>query len=395
MDDFLKTLLNDLKQTKNNLNRFIAVGLIFSFFGQFYIIEPYYSLKKQEKSVEKEISKLNSKKKALIEEKRKSEIRIKKIKKITETTKREINKLPDQLRDAIYQIRKKLENGNSFSVEQTKRITLPENIKNLEEGVRWYISKWSENLIKNLQREIDKSSDLFDPTEKEKIKNLSAKINKEINLYIKNINPEFWRAYQNKISFAEGLKGVISDQFSPFFEELSGKKENITKSIKDYELEIKNLMEHKEKIQKEKNLLKKRLSSIESPIGKLPINLTDFIKTFPVLIFICGILIAYNFNKNRTYSKYFMKESLNSGIDKSKVMYFVEIYRFKEKTLGIVLILLLAVSVRSSFLIITDKDIFSTISGIIYTEFIFYCFAYLISVAGLIFLIFDLYRKVD
>jgi len=126
---------------------------------------------------------------------------------------------------------------------------------------------------------------------------------------------------------------------------------------------------------------------LESPIGKLPINLTDFIKTFPVLIFICGILIAYNFNKNRTYSKYFMKESLNSGIDKSKVMYFVEI--------GIVLILLLAVSVRSSFLIITDKDIFSTISGIIYTEFIFYCFAYLISVAGLIFLIFDLYRKVD
>lgn len=396
MDEFLKILLNDLKQTRSNLSRYLTVGLIFAFFGQFYVIEPYYSLKNQEKAVEEMVLSLSSEKNTLLEEKRKAKEKIKIIKNINETTKEEIGKLPDELRNAIYEIRRQLENPDSSSTVQSRRLMLPQNIKSLEDGVRWYISNWSEKLIKNIKKEIDESSDLFDSKEKEEIEKLSSVIKKNIDFYIKNINPDFWRAYQGKISFAQGLKGVISDSFSPLFEKLSEKERDIDKNINNLSYKIKKLEESKEKIQKEKELLKKRLSSIESPIGKLPVNLTDFIKTFPVLVFIAGVVIAYTSGKNRTYGRYFVKEGLNSGIEKDKLMHIFQSYSIKEKTVSIVLLILLIIVVRSSFLIVTDKELFSTIQGnVIYTEFIFYSLTYTVSAIGLAVLIFNLYKKVD
>ena len=394
MDEFLKSLLNDLKQSRNNLSRYITAGFIFAFLGHFYVIEPYYSLKNQEKAVEEKVLGLSSKKNALFEEKRKAKEKIKKIKYITETTKRKIDKLPEELRNAIYEIRRQLENPDSFSAVQSRRLILPQNIKSLEDGVRWYISNWSEKLIKNIKKEIDESSNLFDSKEKAEIEKLSAEIKKSIDFYIKNINPDFWRAYQGKISFAQGLKGVISDSFSPLFEKLSEKEKDIDKNINNLSYKIEKLEESKEKIQKEKELLRKRLSSIESPIGKLPVNLTDFIKTFPVLVFLAGIVIAYTSGKNRTYGRYFVKEGLSSGIEKDKLMQISRIYSIKEKTVSIILLILLIVVVRSSFLIVTDKELFSTVQGnVIYSEFIFYSFVYTVSAVGLAVLIFNQYKK--
>ena len=394
MDEILKSLLNDLKQSRNNLSRYITAGFIFAFFGQFYVIEPYFSLKNQEKVVEEKVLNLSSKKNTLLEEKRKAKEKIKTIKNITETTKRKIDKLPDELRNAIYEIRRQLENPDSSSAVQSRRLMLPQNIKSLEDGVRWYVSNWSEKLIKNIKKEIDESSNLFDSKEKAEIEKLSAEIKKSINFYIKNINPDFWRAYQGKISFAHGLKGVISDSFSPLFEKLSEKEKDIDKNINNLSYKIEKLEESKEKIQKEKELLRKRLSSIESPIGKLPVNLTDFIKTFPVLVFLAGIVIAYTSGKNRTYGRYFVKEGLSSGIEKDKLMQISRIYSIKEKTVSIVLLILLIVVVRSSFLIVTDKELFLTVQGnVIYSEFIFYSFVYTVSAVGLAVLIFNQYKK--
>jgi hypothetical protein len=52
MAELFDILLNELRLTKKGFNRILSIGLLFTLSGHFFVVEPYFSYKKEEKVVD-------------------------------------------------------------------------------------------------------------------------------------------------------------------------------------------------------------------------------------------------------------------------------------------------------------------------------------------------------
>ena len=50
MATLFDVILNDLQSNKKNVNRLLSLGILFALIGHFYVIEPYFQYKKQERN---------------------------------------------------------------------------------------------------------------------------------------------------------------------------------------------------------------------------------------------------------------------------------------------------------------------------------------------------------
>src|SRR5574341_687994 len=55
MPQLYDVLLDDLRSSKKNLNRFLGAGILFAFIAHFYVVEPYFEYKEQEPRLKKSL----------------------------------------------------------------------------------------------------------------------------------------------------------------------------------------------------------------------------------------------------------------------------------------------------------------------------------------------------
>jgi hypothetical protein len=213
-----------------------------------------------------------------------------------------ITGFPDELQGKLREIKQSMNSSaHSSSTQQymqyqytgqgsTASIRIPAEILTFEEAVTWYINNWFDNIINELRVKV------ISPTLKleeisgigavDKLDSLSANAINKIKIHINNIDPVFWHTYTGKGEMATKLNEILDELFNPIYIEIS----LVTKNVSDAEKEAKENIESKKLAIDEVNnyikSLETRIKSIESPIGKIPINLVDFIQLFPVLILI-------------------------------------------------------------------------------------------------------------
>ncbi len=405
MKDLFEILKNDLLDTKKNLNKTIFIGLIFAIFGYLYVIEPYFLYKKQEIILNKKVSKKKSEIKNLTQKLKELELTKKNINNSMYKIKRNINSFPDQLRWALKEIRKSLNSRNSnFTMQQAtpvSKIHLPPNIKEFEDAVQWYIENWFNNLINDLQKEVIKPAleiSTENQKDKKELEKLSQEAIKKVKSYIKSVDPNFWRNYTSgKVPVARGLEKIVLKAINPIEIKIKEISKNLNNRIKEQKVKIENLEEKIKEINKQKAILKERLNSIESPIGKLPINLTDFIKTFPILLAIFIGMLYFYYSKMIKLSNYLKNIGEKANIEKEEINYFTEFWLIKKHFIIGIFALIFLIYLRSVYLILSDKSLFLLLTGKVnFNEQIFFTIFYILGglfILGLYFILIKPYKK--
>lgn len=288
-------LLNDLRSLAKGFNRSLVVGMLFVIIGHFYVVEPYFKYIAQ-KNILTEM--LNEKEPLLRDmSKRQMEMAnvMEKANLSFRKTENDIYDFPNQLRKALPKIKEVFEGGNgnivvqSASAENIDDMYIPSNIKNYGDAVRWYISEWLDRTTVSLEKQaiIPLAEQLkgaaFFPDDKSRVAVYNFRQN--INAYFGSVNPDFWKDYYGgKIPFAAGLREVVKDSFKPMQERFQVGNSQMRNKIEALKANMDNAQEaiilHDVNLTK----LSKRLESLESPIGKLPIELKDFIMLFPLIL---------------------------------------------------------------------------------------------------------------
>ncbi len=405
MKDLFEIVLNDLLEIKKKLNKTVFIGLIFSIFGYLYVIEPYFLYKKQEIILAKQIAQKEAEIKKLTNKLQNLELERKRIDISLEQIKTKIKRFPNELRQSLREIEKSINSQNQdISIQQSfpiSKIQIPPNIKTFEGAVQWYISNWFNKLILELENNVIEPAlkiSTENEKDKEELKNLSQEAIKKVNNYIKSIDPNFWKSYAfGKVPVARGLEKTVLNSIKPIEIKIKEITKNLSSKIKKQKMIIKNLEEKNKEINKQKEILKQRLNSIESPIGKLPINLTDFIKTFPLLLVVFVGMLHMYFTKAVKLSNYLKEVGEKAKIQQEKVRYFTDLWFFKNYSISGIFTLILLIYLRSVYLVLSDKSLFFLLTEKVnFIEQIFFTTFYIvggITILSLLVISAKLYKK--
>lgn len=126
------------------------------------------------------------------------------------------------------------------------------------------------------------------------------------------------------------------------------------------------------KLQEGKDKLDSRLSSLESPFGRIPAELPDLIKVFPILM--AGLLVSVTTTLQKNNSLYisFREEfrKNNSEIDYKNFQrqadcWFLPPYTsiFQPFVLGFCIAIIAGVFVRASLLVVSEPSLFTSLTG--------------------------------
>ncbi|MCD4788935.1 MAG: hypothetical protein K8R37_02955 [Bacteroidales bacterium] len=324
MENFTDLHINDLRLNKKQFNRFLSIGLIFILFGYFYIVSPYFKYKTEEKktNLEYETSKANMQK-YTIEALKYHELS-KNLKSELNRIKNEIHGFPDKLARSLDLINSGENNTSAFQQSQqsrnlNNRLGIPDSIVNYNDRVEWYINNWFEGITNDIRENI------INPTIKSKldtaiksrnnIETLATNAIHTINDHIKSIDPDFWYSYQDgKLPVARNLEDVVEESLRPVFKEI----DTIINISKNIEVDLRNKIKKDslDIIQYNANIIKieERIESVESPIGKIPLNLVDFVQLFPILIVILIVMLT-----NYIYKCVRLVNILRTKLNKMKI----------------------------------------------------------------------------
>ncbi len=392
MAQIFDVFLNDMRLVKKNFNRLLTVGLIFALFGHFYVIEPYFRYKAEEKnSVQKleqkqiQLEKLSTQQNQLDETSRSSnsslqDIRVK------------IQGFPDHLQAMLPEIDAIVTSPTlstpsvsphqyyANSPEPPVSISFPPEVTTFEEGVRWYTKNWFGEIVTELEEKVInpvlKLKYVGEISSDNKLDSLSKSAIRSINKYVDEVDPDFWHSYSGgKVPVAEGLNNIVNESFNPIYSEIGLLIEDVRTSKDAREKEILKaenaIVEYQNRIKK----LESKIESIESPIGKIPLNLTDFAEVFPLLIVVLIVMLTAYLNKSIRLSTFIWREVGKGTIAEYKkdVDYLVDCwylppYRstIQPLLLGLsafVIIGVFVLSVLSVFIAILNKEMFISITG--------------------------------
>lgn len=400
MPKIFDLLLNDFRLSKRNFNRILSVGLLFVLFGYFYIVEPYFRYKLQEKNSVLELER----KQSCLEELSKSHDRLKetssRVDSALRSIKSDIQGFPDHLRAMLPKIEGIVSSSASSQANQEEQprsidnIHFPSRLTSFKDGVRWYTKKWFGNVVIDLEEDIIKPALLLKEKETalgDKLDSLSKNAIEKIHRYIEDVDPNFWRSYrEGKVPVAQGLINILEVSFTPIYEEIKSLKNEIDISMEKQKEVISNTKNEVKDLKTSLGNLESRIKSIESPIGKIPLNLTDFTEVFPLLIVILIVLLTVYLNKSKRLYTALRIEITKDGIDKEipDIQYlasgwYLPPYRniVQPLSLGISIIIIIGIYIRSVLHSIASPEFFISIIGEeeVIRKLVFICF-YLIGV---------------
>ncbi len=324
LDDLV---LNDLRSTQKAVTRIVSVGVFFILFCHFYVIEPYFRYKSRELAAVQTISRVEQKVEHINAD-------VAEIKRISdEMTRRlkgmekEIDVFPDRLRDELPRIQAAVERNVSSPQEPRAMMQqsapiqgfqspgffpdLPAGIQSFEKGVQWVFENWFAQLAERIQVELvgplgaipgqfgDWGASRIDEKAKTAISAIRAHIN--------DIDPGFWHHYGGvggKMDVARQLKENFRTSFQPVTVEVNQiiDKADAIKAEKIKELE--NISRGLASVREKLTELSLRVKAIESPFGRLPLDLSDLISLFPFII--VAIILAYLIRAEKYISLYLL-----------------------------------------------------------------------------------------
>lgn len=399
MAQLFDVILNDLRSNKKNVNRLFGVGILFVLFCHFYVVEPYFEYKAQERETRKALEDVEDRLSQLTEQLKHIRPASKRAHKTLSDIRRRIEGYPDHLRNMLPEIDRALKarpslqryQGSSQAFQarqpiqqyqrnipvQAGRIILPPQITTFESGVRWYIEKWFSDLIVELEQEVVnpviKLKSGQGGAEAPNLGDMAKKASEKLRAHLAGVDPQFWRSYEGgKVPVALELQQVMEESFGPLEREVS---KLLKKTVKDIETQEKMSETIKDKLtetQKFKEELESRLDSLESPIGKLPLNLTDLIILFPFLIVILTVMTAVSLHKSSQLCIALWRElKMDKGdADSAAFHRYTDCWYlppYSSSVQPLVILAWLAVSIaiflRSSLLVIGEPELFMSLAG--------------------------------
>lgn len=380
MTQLFDVILTDLRSSTKNVNRLLSLGILFALVGHFYVVEPYFQYKSQERAEKKALEEKENEVKQLSDQLD----RIKSLSQGANNTLAEIEKridgFPDHLRNMLEKIQQALLSRPSSPASQTgapsrvEGISIPPQITTLEKGAPWYVEKWFNDLIFDLEsgvvKPVLKLKDGQKADQSPKITDMVNSALEKLRTHLAAVNPNFWRSYQGgKVPVAYELQEVVKENFDPVKIRISKLLEHATNETKNRENEMKTIKKDLEKTQGRSKKLESRLNSLESPLGRIPLGLIDLIVLFPLLIVILIAMVTFAFQKSgRLYITLWREFKKDRGdADSAQFQQFADCWYmppYPGVMQPLVLVALLVCSagifVWSSLLVIGEPELFTS-----------------------------------
>jgi hypothetical protein len=387
MAQIFDVFLNDLRSTKKNFNRLFTIGLIFTLFGYFYIIEPYFRYKAEEKNSAQKLAEKQIQLKDLSTKLSQMDETSRKIYSSLQGIRERIQEFPDHLQEMLSRIdnigsstpsASRIQNQLDLPEDnRSAGISFPLEVNTFEGRVRWYTKNWFSQVITELEESVInpvlKLKYVEETSSENKLDSLSKEAIQSINKYVDEVDPDFWHSYSGgKVPVAEGLNNIVAESFNPIYTEIELLIEDIRGSKDIREKEILNaenaIVEYQERIK----TLESRIKSIESPIGKIPLSLTDFAEVFPLLIVILIVTLTTSLNKSIRLSNDIWREIEKGNVDEYKkdVHYLVDCWylspyqnTIQPVLLGLSAFVVIGIFIRSVLIVIVNPEMFVSITG--------------------------------
>lgn len=375
MAEFFAICFDDFRSAVKKFHRLLAIGLIFVVFGHFFILEPYFGYKQLKKDNEEALQQLTPQLDELQKELVKVKNTIDQIDSSLGHMKEDIQEFPAHLRSQLAQIRGLFSSPSATdpqnaSIQQNKSrsiegIMFPPGINQYEIAVNWYVKmslqKYGDELNKEVITPVKQLEKDWNIDSKHELRELCENALKQIKEFITQLEPSFWHTYDGKEITANKLETKIGECFNPIYEKIRQSLKNIEKRKTEKELNIKLKKENIDQLNKDFDELKARINAVESPIGNIPLDFTDFISLFPLIVVIFVIILTFQLQKCKKIHILLSREVAADERNKSEEIkeyltrcWFLPPYRkaYERILFNFSLVVVLVIFLRSSWLII-------------------------------------------
>jgi hypothetical protein len=292
MTQFFEIIFNDLRSSKRSVNRLLSIGILFVLLGHFFVVEPYFPYKEQEHEQTKLRDNVKAIRQSILNTLDAIEFQI-------ETYPAHLGQVRQKIYDVIW-----LE--PSSEPLPVGKITIPADTE-FKDGMRYYVENWFSNLLDELNNGIvTKVSELQNGNQELEAFNHEIEAKKAMERFkagldrLETDNPEILTDYEgNKGDEATAmLQQNLEIAFAPVKFNVSG----LLKRTED------RLTEINEGI----NELETRIGSLESPLGPIPVGLTDFVILFPLVIVTLVVMVTVALQKSCRLFMAFRREGASS-----------------------------------------------------------------------------------
>lgn len=261
-------------------------------------------------------------------------------------------------------------------------IFMPADITTFDFAVRWYIGAWFHELVNRLRDEvvtpiIRKKEELAAPDDID-LQDIARKGIENIQKYLDDVmkdNPDFWHRYAGpggKEEVSYGLQNEVKKSFGLVEWKITTLMEKLDGTAKEQEVILVKTENDMKALQGYKEKLDARLDSLESPFGRIPADLPDLIKLFPILMVGLIVFVTAILRKsNNLYTA--LREEYKKNTDEIEVQvfqrqldcWFLPPYKsiFQPLILGCCFAIMIGLFIRASFLVVTEPDLFVPVAS--------------------------------
>lgn len=382
MEQLFDVIFTDLRSSIKHMNRLLNLGILFILVGHFYVVEPYFPYKAQERMLDDEEKPLKQQEQELLDQLDNLKSVSQGVEKNLTDIQQQIDVYPAHLGEMKLKIDSALKSGPSSAPLQFGEISLQPPLNTPGEGVRNYIEAWFSNLIEKIKNGIEAEVSKLNGGQKRIIvSNLLDEADKAANTFknsleeLKRKNPYIFIKYEGEGEMATfQLQKVVVDSFDPVKKEVFSLLKITADNLNVINEELDTIQSRKDDLGKQREKLESSLDSLQSPLGPIPVGLTEFIILFPLCILLLFAAVSAALHRSgRLYISFWRKfVQDNRAGDRGVFQQFADCWYlppYSSFVQPVLLIALLAVIAglfgRASLLVIlTDEaDLFTFLSS--------------------------------
>ena len=311
MEQLFEIIFTDFRSSKKNVNRLLSVGIFFALVGHFYVVEPYFQYKIQERNATEALDVKKEQLNQLTDNLNSIKDVSQEASKILNNIRKRIGNFPDHLRTVLPKIAQALRSGPTSQHLQIgapsrfEEISLPPDIISFEAGVSWYIENWFNDAVNELKTKVVNPVLQLEHGQKRleafSLKEKTHEAIEKLRTHLKGVDPEFWHRYEGiggKVEVASELQRTVEESFDPVVSEVSHLLKKTGNMRENQEENLNTIQEDLIKTQTRIKKLEFRINSLKSPLGPIPMGLTDLIILFPLLIVTLVVMLALAVRKS-------------------------------------------------------------------------------------------------
>lgn len=330
MGELFDILLTELRSTKSSVNRIAGIGALFALLSHFYVVEPYFHYKAKEGSARAALPSVTQKMEATTAEIGRIKHLSTQVRESLDSIGKDIDGFPDRLREMLPRLQAALQRPRSdrqigeqpFLQNQIQQpqiqaplqqsqfppanspavdleLDLSPQVHTFDEAVRWYSEDWFDHLLGRVDQELvtplAARSETITPEQTSALAQTAQGAVNAIRAHIAGIDPDFWRHYGGpggKVDVAQQLRREVGEAFQPVNQKVLGLVQQTETAKKALDLQLATIQSELQATRQSIDTLSDRVKSIESPFGRLPLDLTDLIVLFPFIVAITAVMLA-------------------------------------------------------------------------------------------------------